>query len=64
MDIQVFSFVLAIVVGLLCFALVKRTADEFDRWYDKAGLLARLQVPATVGVITTFALAAVFLLVH
>ena len=35
MDIQMISFVLALVVAGLCFALVKRTADEFDRWYDE-----------------------------
>lgn len=37
MDNQTISYVaygLALVLGLICFLLVKHTADEFDRWYE------------------------------
>ena len=33
MDIQLISLGLALIVGGLAFLLVKRTTDEFDRWY-------------------------------
>ncbi len=32
--LQIISFGLAVFLGLLAFGLVKRTADEFDRWYE------------------------------
>lgn len=47
MDIQMISFVLALVVAGLCFALVKHTADEFDRWYDEQSDPS-LRIPPTV----------------
>ena len=62
MDIQLLSFVLAIVVGVVCFSLVKRTADEFDRWYDEQPAVevkSRLPI-ATVSLLVVFATAAVF----
>jgi len=34
MDIQTASFVLAIVIGMVCFGLVQHTAAEFDHWYE------------------------------
>lgn len=39
------SFGLALVVGILCYLLVKRTADEFDRWYEQPRVRA-LHFPA------------------
>lgn len=41
------SFALALLVGGICFLLVKHTADEFDRWYDPSRLRV-LRVPAAV----------------
>ena len=64
MDIQLFSFIFAIVLGILCFGLVKYTADEFDRWYDGSGEKISLKVPAEVGKLATFIVAALFLLVR
>ena len=58
MDIQVISFALAIVVGVVCFGLVKYTADEFDRWYDQPGATVTTRVPAVIGTIATFAIVA------
>jgi hypothetical protein len=60
MDIQIVSFVLAIIVGVVCFGLVKHTADEFDRWYEEPGTLTRIRVPAILGIIATFAIVALF----
>jgi hypothetical protein len=62
MDIQLFSFVFAVVLGIVCFGLVKYTADEFDRWYEGTGEAISLKVPAVVGTLATFLVAAVFLL--
>jgi len=45
MDIQLVSFILAMVVASVCFALVKITADEFDRWYDEPQLQAPARIP-------------------
>jgi hypothetical protein len=52
MDIHVISFVLAIVVGVLCFGLVKHTADEFDRWYEQPTAAVASRVSAIFGVAT------------
>lgn len=41
------SFGLALLVGGICYLLVKHTADEFDRWYDPSRLRV-LRVPAAV----------------
>ena len=46
MDIKMLSFILALVVGGLCYALVKHTADEFDRWYDEANRRETIYIPA------------------
>jgi len=62
MDIQLLSFVLAIILGVVCFSLVKRTADEFDRWYDEqpaAEAKSRLPI-ATISLLVVFATAAIF----
>ena len=48
MDIQLISFSLALVVGALCFGLVKYTADEFDRWYEGPASHRPLRVPAVI----------------
>ena len=34
MTIEVLSFTLAIGVGVICWALIKYSADEFERSYD------------------------------
>jgi amino acid transporter len=39
-DWTVISYVLALVLGAVCFVLVKRTADEYDRWYEAPRLRA------------------------
>lgn len=57
MDIQLLSFVLALVLGLICFGLVKHTADEFDRWYEEPVVR---RAPALMGVVVTIATAALF----
>ena len=64
MDIQLFSFIFAIVLGVLCFGLVKYTADEFDRWYEGTGEAISLKVPVVVSALATFLVAAVFLFAH
>jgi hypothetical protein len=67
MNLEVLSYILALVLGGLCFYLVKRTADEFDRWYgqpDESGLRAARVLPAVVGLLVTilaFALRATLL---
>jgi hypothetical protein len=48
MDIQMISFVLALVVGVVCFALVKHTADEFDRWYADSASRPVIRRPLTI----------------
>ncbi len=47
MDIQILSFGLALLVGLVCFGLVRYTADEFDRWYEPPRHVA-IRVPAAI----------------
>ena len=64
MDIQLFSFVFAVVLGIVCFGLVKYTADEFDRWYEGSGEKISLKVPASVSKLAAFIVAALFLLVR
>ncbi len=59
MDIQLISFCLALVVGALCFGLVKYTADEFDRWYEEPSSRRALRVPAVV--VSVIAVLAAFL---
>jgi hypothetical protein len=51
MDIQTISFILALVVGGICFALVKHTADEFDRWYEQPVQPARRVPTALISVL-------------
>ncbi len=47
MDLEVISYVLALVLGAVCFILVKRTADEYDRWYEEPRFRAlAVRVPA------------------
>jgi hypothetical protein len=56
MDIQLISFALALVVGAVCFGLVKYTADEFDRWYEKPASRGLIRIPAViVSVVAVFA---------
>ena len=58
MDIQMVSFALALVVGVVCFGLVKHTADEFDRWYTDSTLRPAIRRPiALVSGIAIFAVA-------
>jgi hypothetical protein len=64
-DIQLISFCLALAVGTLCFALVKYTSDEFDRWYEDPDSLRVLRVPAAiVSLIVVFAAAALVAVLH
>jgi ABC-type nickel/cobalt efflux system permease component RcnA len=46
--LQSISFGLAILLGIIAFALVKHTADEFDKWYetDTDNREQRLRIPA------------------
>jgi hypothetical protein len=44
MDIEVISYILALIVGGLSFALVKHTADEYDRWYEQPTVRGTLRV--------------------
>ena len=57
MDIQTLSFVLALVVGGICFALVKHTADEFDRWYKEPVRPARRMPAALISALVVSAAA-------
>jgi hypothetical protein len=65
MDIQIVSFILALVVGFVCFALVRHTADEFDRWYTDSAprLVSRrpIAVLSAISLLVVFATAFVFL---
>jgi hypothetical protein len=63
MNDQVISYIaygLALLVGLICFLLVKHTADEFDRWYDQPESplrhLRAVRVPAVIGLLAVAAL--------
>ena len=58
MDIELISFLLANGLGVVCFGLVKYTADEFDRWYDDA-IPTKLRFLSVLGVPTTYGLIAV-----
>lgn len=63
MDLELVSYVLAIALGAVCWALVKHTADEYDRWYEQprfAGLA--LRVPAAV--ISVLVIVGAFLLLR
>jgi len=65
MDIQLLSFILAIVVASMCFGLVKFTADEFDRWYDEPHIEpipTAIRVPPAVRILSI--LLAFFLIVR
>ena len=61
MDIQLISFILAIVLGIVCYGLVKYTADEFDRWYDEQPAApAKPRIPiAAISIIAVFASAVI-----
>lgn len=58
--LQVISLVLAIVIGIVAFGLVKCTADEFDRWYEgdelRQNFLKGLPAGLIVSVLVTFSL--------
>lgn len=59
MNLEIISFALALLVGGICFFLVKRTADEFDRWYTGEGQALALRVPVVVSALTVLAAVAV-----
>lgn len=63
-DIQMISLWLAVVVGALCFWLVKHTADEFDRWYEGKGAVISLRIPAALGMIVVAAIVGWVLFAH
>jgi hypothetical protein len=54
------SFILAMLIGVVCFMLVKRTTDEFDQWLV-AKPLRRVMIPA--GVISLIAVVGVLALI-
>ncbi|MBX3083655.1 MAG: hypothetical protein KF716_18625 [Anaerolineae bacterium] len=61
MDLEVISYVLALVLGTVCYILVKRTADEYDRWYEQPRFHAlATKVPAAA--VSILALIAAFVL--
>lgn len=61
MDLEVISYVLALVLGAVCYILVKRTADEYDRWYEEPRFRAMaLRVPAAA--VSILALVVAFVL--
>lgn len=49
------SYGLALLIGGLCYLLVKRTADEYDRWYESPRLVRRLPLAAMVSVLIVLA---------
>lgn len=34
-DLNIVSFVLAMLLGVISFLLIRHTADAFERWYDQ-----------------------------
>jgi hypothetical protein len=34
-DLNIVSFVLAMLLAVISFLLIRHTADEFERWYDR-----------------------------
>lgn len=59
--ISYISYGLALLVGGICYLLVKHTADEFDRWYEQPRFrTARI----AVGSIAAVALALGYLLLR
>jgi hypothetical protein len=53
MTLDMLSYLLAVGLGLVCYVLVKHTADEYDRWYEQPQPkqpVAR-RVPEVVGVL-------------
>lgn len=62
MNLELLSFGLAVLLGLMAFALVKHTADEFDRWYDaEARPVRRLRLPVALVSLAVAFVAASFL---
>ncbi len=59
MNLELVSFGLAMLLGVLAFGLVKHTADEFDRWYDEEARPVRaMRVPLVlVSLVVVFAAA-------
>jgi hypothetical protein len=63
MDIEIVAYVLAIALGVVCWLLVKHTADEYDRWYEQPRFFAvPIRVPAAV--ISLLVLVGAFLLLR
>ena len=63
MSIEILSYILAIVVGLVCFGLVKHTADEFDRWYEQPRFV-RPTIRVPLAVVSVLVVTAAFLLLR
>ena len=61
--LQLISFTLAVVIGLAAYWLIKRTTDEFDRWYTGERPRSLLNPPAVLGAVVSF-LAAAFVVEH
>ena len=61
MDLEVVSYVLALVLGAVCYILVKRTADEYDRWYEEPRIRA-LAVKVPVAAVSVLVIVVAFAL--
>jgi hypothetical protein len=42
-NLQLVSFGLAILLGVVAFGLMKYTADEYDKWYEQHGVVVNPQ---------------------
>lgn len=58
--LQIISFLLAVLIGVVAFGLVKRTGDEFDRYYEgdelRLNLLRKYPTGLVVSLLVAFAL--------
>jgi heme/copper-type cytochrome/quinol oxidase subunit 2 len=62
MDLEVISYLFALILGVVCYTLVKHTADEYDRWYEQPRFHAlALKVPAAAVSVLVVVVAALVL---
>ena len=58
--LKIISFLLAVLIGVVAFGLVKRTGDEFDRYYEgdelRLNLLKSFPAGLIVSLLVAFAL--------
>lgn len=50
------AYGLALLLGAICFLLVKHTADEFDRWYEQPRFRALRFPTAVISILAVIAL--------